>query len=123
MDITYIKSPKNITNVHKIYHMSTKYTKCPQNIPNVHKIYQMSTKYTNRLHSKIHPNLDFWYANVASGNPVPAAFDSAERKSMKKFGFRSGVTHGGGDRQGGPLGVALEEPPSLGFHPPPHGLG
>jgi hypothetical protein len=37
--------------------------------------------------------------------------------------YCSGVTHGGGDRQGGPLGVALEEPPSLRFHPPPHGLG
>jgi hypothetical protein len=34
----------------------------------------MAIKYINivhAMHSKIYPNLDFWFENIPAGNPVP----------------------------------------------------
>jgi hypothetical protein len=47
-----------------------------KNIPNYHNIYQMAVKCKNiptssiARPSKIYPNLDFWFENIPSGNPV-----------------------------------------------------
>jgi hypothetical protein len=54
----------------------TQYTKAVENVPDCHKIYQMAIEYTKWPNfsvskpSKIYPNWDFWFENIASGNPA-----------------------------------------------------
>jgi hypothetical protein len=58
--VQHSKTGKRLPNNHKIYQMVTQYAIWPENIP------------TSSIASpsKIYPNLDFWFENVPSGNPV-----------------------------------------------------
>jgi hypothetical protein len=49
-----------VTNGLTIYQMAVIYAKWPINIP----------FFFFPRHSKIYPNLDFWFENIPSGNPV-----------------------------------------------------
>jgi hypothetical protein len=59
------------------YQNGERCTKGPQSIPNGNATYQIVVKYSkwpqNILsfprHSKIYPNIDFWFENIPSGNP------------------------------------------------------
>jgi hypothetical protein len=66
----YSQTGKNIPNDHKLYQMAVKLLQHAQTgkIPNGQKIYQM-TKSSIARSSIIYPNLDFWFANIPSGNP------------------------------------------------------
>jgi hypothetical protein len=55
-------------NGEKLYQLTIKFTKCPKIYQMaVHKIYQ---RLPLQRPSKIDPNLDFWFENIPSGNPV-----------------------------------------------------
>jgi hypothetical protein len=59
MAFKYIKWQQYIPNGLQIYQMAAKYTKCQLNIP---------TSAIARPF-RIYPNRDFWFGNIASGNP------------------------------------------------------
>jgi hypothetical protein len=64
--LQHTKMGKNIPNNQEIYQMSIK-------LANGRKIYRMDIKYINIFfarHSRIYPNLDFWFENIPSGNPA-----------------------------------------------------
>jgi hypothetical protein len=70
-DFSWYKIPKR-ENIYPftenyLYQMSKIYNKSPYNGLSVHKICQHLTLQDP---SKIYPNLDFWFKNKPSGNPV-----------------------------------------------------
>jgi hypothetical protein len=52
----------------KIYQITIKYPKWPQNLPNGCKTANIPISSIAR-HTKIYPNLTFWFENMTSGNP------------------------------------------------------